>query len=189
MQPRWLPNPASIVHLTESDELPQGASFSLWRIAGQKTIFHDGARLSLTTHVKHETLRLSLTHSIHDGGAFAFSIPASPILRETWSTISRVSALLASQRRQTRLSASRRPSRHALVHMRSLQALDGELAGASHRDIAAVIFGESEVWQRWGTNSELRAQVRYLLRRGRRLVDGGYRRLLTRTSPERGQGD
>jgi hypothetical protein len=188
-QPRWLPLPPTVVRLTESDEPAQGAAFSLWRIAGQKTLFHDGVRLFLTTHINHQTLRLSLTNEIRDGGAFALSVPASGELRESWSTIARISALLVSERRPPRRLASRRPSRHALVHMRSLQALDGEAAGASHRDIAAVIFGETDVWRRWASNSELRAQVRYLLRRGHELADGGYHRLLTRTPSEGGQGD
>jgi hypothetical protein len=66
--------------------------------------------------------------------------------------------------------------------MRTLQALDGEAAGESQREIASVIFGESDVWQRWTTNSELRAQLRYFLRCGHQLVEGGYLNLL-RGSP------
>lgn len=68
-----------------------------------------------------------------------------------------------------------------MLHLRALQALDGEVAGASHREIAEVIFGAEDVFQRWATNSELRAQVRYLLRRGHHLVNTGYRQLPSRS--------
>ena len=73
--------------------------------------------------------------------------------------------------------------------MRTLQALDGEAAGESQRDIASVIFGESDVWRRWTTNSELRAQLRYLLRRGHQLVDGGYLDLLRGPRSETEEGE
>jgi hypothetical protein len=178
--PRWYPRPLSIVPLIESDERDPQVAFSLWRIPGRKSLFHDGSQLLLTAQEHHQTLRLILSANIRDGGAFAFSVQGSCDLQESWPTVARASDLLKLKRRPARSAATRRPDRHALVHMRSLQALDGEAAGATHRDIATAIFGEHEVWQRWATNSELRAQIRYFLRRGHRLVDGGYRILLTK---------
>jgi len=65
------------------------------------------------------------------------------------------------------------------MHMRALQALDGAQAGASQREIASVLFGEEVVAARWGTDSELRAQVRHLIRRARAYMRGDYRRLVT----------
>lgn len=59
-----------------------------------------------------------------------------------------------------------------------MQALDGHLAGASERDIAIAIFGQCMVTEKWHGDSELRARVRYLIRRGRNLMSGGYRSLL-----------
>ena len=44
--------------------------------------------------------------------------------------------------------------------------------------IAAALFGEAAVGARWSHDGDLRAQVRHLIRRGRKLVDGGYRTLL-----------
>jgi len=187
--PRWLPSPPSIVRLIECDDAEPGAEFSLWRIAGQKSLFHDGGRLHLTNQLNHQILRLTLTPIIRDGCAVAFIVPASADVQESWPAMAHVSALLTSKRRPSKRIASRRPSRQAVVHMRSLQALDGEAAGASHRDIASEIFGQTDVWQRWATNSELRAQVRYLLRRGHRFLDGGYLDLLTRPKSSRREGD
>ncbi|MGV6876466.1 DUF2285 domain-containing protein [Pseudochelatococcus sp. B33] len=71
-----------------------------------------------------------------------------------------------------------RCSGEPIITMQSIQALDGHLAGASERDIAFVLFGESIVKDKWHGDSELRAKVRYLIRRGRTLMNGGYRRLL-----------
>jgi len=77
-----------------------------------------------------------------------------------------------------------RPSHAAVVHMRALQAYDGVCAGASHRKIATVVFGADIVANRWEPDSELRAHVRYLIRRARFLVDLGYVTLMT-TRPKK----
>ncbi len=61
---------------------------------------------------------------------------------------------------------------------RVLQGLDATLAGASLRDTAAAVFGDQRTSTDWFRSSPLRDQVRYLIRRGRRLMTGGYRDLL-----------
>ena len=75
--------------------------------------------------------------------------------------------------------------RSALVRMRMLIALDAEAAGASHRDIAAALFGTERTAARWSDDGELRAQIRYLITRGHTLVAGGYRALLQAVPGER----
>ncbi len=65
-----------------------------------------------------------------------------------------------------------------MLHMRTLQALDGTLAGASQRGVAEVLFGIAVVTEHWYDDGDLRAQVRRLIRRGQTLMDGGYHRLL-----------
>jgi hypothetical protein len=69
-----------------------------------------------------------------------------------------------------------------LLHMRALQALDGALSGASQREIAVVLFGADVVAQKWHADSELRARIRYLIRRASALMNGGYCRLLYPTN-------
>ncbi|QCG96464.1 DUF2285 domain-containing protein [Azospirillum sp. TSA2s] len=59
-----------------------------------------------------------------------------------------------------------------------LQGLDAALAGASLRDTAAALFGERRMSEDWFRSSPLRDRVRYLIRRGRQLMTGGYRDLL-----------
>ncbi len=63
---------------------------------------------------------------------------------------------------------------------RALQAWDGATAGASQREIACVIFGDETVRREWGGRSEfLKARTQRLIRHGKEMVDGGYRKLLT----------
>ena len=61
----------------------------------------------------------------------------------------------------------------------ALQAYDGIQAGASHREIAAALFGEKVVKEDWcGRSDYLRLRVQRLVRTADQLVNGGYRDLL-----------
>lgn len=64
--------------------------------------------------------------------------------------------------------------------VRVLQALDAHLDGASVRDTAESLFGADRVEADWYRSSPLRDQVRYLIRRGCQLMNGGYHDLLQR---------
>jgi len=62
---------------------------------------------------------------------------------------------------------------------RALQALDGWLAGAAQREIAAAVFGSHRVERDWtDPRDHLRDQVRRAIHRGRALMTGGYLQLL-----------
>jgi hypothetical protein len=68
-----------------------------------------------------------------------------------------------------------RRKRLALV----LQALDGDLDGAPPRDIAIALYGADRVQRDWSDAGEnLRDQIRRAVKRGRFLMEGGYRMLL-----------
>ena len=61
----------------------------------------------------------------------------------------------------------------------ALQAYDGMAAGASHREIAASLFGEQAVRDDWAGRSDfLRLRVQRLVHMGSAMVRGGYRDLL-----------
>lgn len=61
----------------------------------------------------------------------------------------------------------------------ALQAYDGLTAGASHREIAMALFGETTVREDWNGRSQyLRLRVRRLIQVATALVQGGYRDLL-----------
>lgn len=60
-----------------------------------------------------------------------------------------------------------------------LRAFDGVCAGASHREIAAILLGEREVRENWNGHSDyLRLRIQRLVRDAWRMVRGGYRDLL-----------
>jgi hypothetical protein len=62
---------------------------------------------------------------------------------------------------------------------RILQALDGALAGARHRDIAVSLFGERRVTQDWASpDNHLRDHVRRAVAQGRTMMAEGFVRLL-----------
>lgn len=71
------------------------------------------------------------------------------------------------------------PERRARRWAMALRAHDAVGAGASHRKIAAALFGEKVVKEDWcGRSDYLRLRVQRLLRMADKLVNGGYRDLL-----------
>jgi hypothetical protein len=60
----------------------------------------------------------------------------------------------------------------------ALRALDGRLDGATHREIAAALFGANAVPERDWISHELRDRTGRLVRLGVAMMHGGYRRLL-----------
>jgi hypothetical protein len=73
------------------------------------------------------------------------------------------------------------------VHLRRrrlrivLQALDAWLAGAPHREISCALFGAKRTNAHWNEPSDhLRDTTRRAVRRGRLLMNGGYKNLLRR---------
>lgn len=151
--------------------------FSLWTISGPKRLIHDGSHVLLTGFVDSEMLHLALSHDVHDGVPFDYVLSQGTRAVEALQSIETQQRLLAGQAAPAP-AASSRPDRLALFHMRALQALDGRDAGASLRDIATRLFGEDMVAKNWHPDSDLRAQVRHMIRRARALAVGGYRGLI-----------
>jgi hypothetical protein len=60
----------------------------------------------------------------------------------------------------------------------ALRALDGRLDGATHRMIAAALFGAEAIPERDWISHELRDRTARLVRLGVAMMNGGYRRLL-----------
>ena len=176
-----------MVRLIRDAESLGNLTFSVWKLFGAKRIVHDGARLRVACRFGRDALRLSLSSSVDERG-LAYVVPSGVRLREHFLLLSAFATLMSSAKPPLlRVHPVGRPTRIAIMHMRGLQALDGVLAGASQREIAAALFGEDVVALRWEPDGELRAQVRHLIRRARAYMLGGYRRLLT-PGPDR-QGD
>ena len=156
-------------------------SFSVWRLPGPKILsVHARHDLVLTTGVGvgGGALVLTVDAGLLLGDAYAFRVQAATEPDEAVRVMVGVRSAMQGAASSAHESSSQ-VSRTALVHLRALQALDGIAAEASHRTLARVLFGAEEVNRRWTADGELRAQVRYLVRRARELRDGGYRSLLT----------
>lgn len=179
--PDWFPDPSSVVQVyPDADPTTDALLFQLWRIPGRKHLTHDGKRLVLTTQLVDRMLRMTISPALEDGMAYAYAVRAGCQLRECWRAIEVELAALdpATATVERTALATGRPGRTSILHMRTLQALDGTLAGASQRGVAEVLYGITAVAERWYEDGDLRAQVRRLIRRGQTLMDGGYQRLL-----------
>ncbi len=190
-QPAWLPDPDGLPQLhPEAAAVPDAPVFALWRMPGRKQLAHDGKRLLLTAYRPEGALRAAFSPELEHGTAYAHGLVAGARLRERWrAATAMMERLDGYYGRDAALPGAHahahgRPDRIALLHMRSLQTLDGLGAGATQREIAQALFGAEAVAERWHDLGEMRAQVRRLARRGRALVDGGYQRLL-QTEPSR----
>lgn len=186
-QPVWLPDPDGLPQLhADAAAAPDAPVFALWHLPGRKQLAHDGHRVLLTAYRPEGTLRAALSPALEHGVAYAHGLAAGARLRQRWhatgAMMERFDGYFGRETAQTdapaHAHAHARPDRIALLHMRSLQALDGLAAGATQRAIAQALFGAALVAERWHDEGEMRAQVRRLARRGQALVDGGYRRLL-----------
>lgn len=164
------------MRLSPHADEPIATRFSLWAIHGRKAIVHDGCRLLLTDSALEAIRRVGIDAELEHGMRYGYLVPSGRRVSQYEAALRDAVALVSEA------AASghwlERPSREALVAMFTLQALDGAAAGASQRVIAAALFGDAVTDQRWTPDGELRAQVRHLLKRGRELRDGGYRRLL-----------
>jgi hypothetical protein len=176
--PLWYPAPSSCMFLARHTEDDAAAPFHFWRIPGDKSLVHDGAGLRLTARHPPAVTRAVLAPELGVDQPYAFCIPAGNQVRARFRALQKFAASTNADPLRRSTLPRARPTRTTLAHMRSLQALDGDRAGASQRDIAMAIFGRRAVQDQWTPDSELRAQTRYLLRRGTGLVRGRYRDLL-----------
>jgi hypothetical protein len=173
-QPAWIDDPVNQTRLT-ADSQPTANRFSIWKLPGRKRLAHDGARLLITGRAGGRKLRIALEDNVHEGSPYAYLVSAKDPTPMRWWAIEQQRELIAQGSWGASLAA---PDRIALMHMRSIQALDGRRAGASQRVIAEALFGVEVVAQRWMQDGELRAQVRHLLRRGEEHLQQQYLQLL-----------
>jgi hypothetical protein len=76
------------------------------------------------------------------------------------------------------------PERRARRWAMMLRAWDGEMAGASRRQVAAAIFGETAAHELW--ESGYRSRMQRLVREAEEMVSGGYLGLLRRETEGKG---
>jgi hypothetical protein len=171
-QPVWCPDHAGVIQLHPDLDPPPGVEgFGLWRLPGRKRLVHDGRRLLVATRWAGSCLRLAIAPGLGEGMAYVCAARASACRNLANEAEKLVTGAV------TNAMACARPSATELLELHTLQALDGVLAGASLRAVAAVLFGTATVAREWHADSALRARVRRLVRRGRGLMRGGYRKL------------
>lgn len=175
--PMWTDPVESTVWVERAEASQASTPFDPWQLPGEKMLLASGKTLSLIARWGSHSARWILSAELHVGDSFAYQLAADPSLATRLRNLQRLLAALDAARTAP-ANTFARPSRAALVHMRTLQALDGVLDGATQRDIACAVFGSAQVAARWHPDSDLRAQVRHLVRRGRRLMRGDYRQLL-----------
>jgi hypothetical protein len=187
-QPIWLDSQAPLIRLIPDSE-DRASRFSLWRVPGTKALVHDGRQLLLVGMAACQAVCVALAWSLGDESSFAYALPASASTAECARVLESVAILMGSAQRRVRRLSARRPSSRDMVNVHALQVADAVTAGASHREIATALYDKGDVAIRWEPDGELRARVRYLIRRGKALINGGYRELVDgRRSESDGEG-
>jgi hypothetical protein len=171
--PQWLSSSDCWLQVRAAHARTAGAPhFDLWRVPGRKRLTLEGANLALSADLSAQRMRVSLAGDVAHGVAYTSMVPLMRSLRSEFEWLLAQAQALDGQLPSP--MPARAAGRAGLLHLRALQALDGSLAGASHRDIAKALFGLEAVVLRWHEDSELRAQVRHLLRRAKHYMNGGY---------------
>ncbi len=176
--PIWSPEPQGAIRLAAAQD---GEAFGLWGLPGRKSLAPGQAGLAARLEER-RTWRLSLHDDLTDGRPFAFVVAAGEGLAARCRAVEAFQAAIAGA-----AMVAPRPPAPQLVHMRCLFVLDAIAAGASQREAAGLLFGEAAA-DAWHADGRERANLRYLLSRGRALRDGGYRALLGHAAPRRRRG-
>lgn len=89
-----------------------------------------------------------------------------------------------------RLTAGPRPPAGKSARwVEAIRAFDARRGGASHREIARLLYGDERVSEEWNGRSDyMRMRVHRLLRSAESLAAGGYRKLLGLRAPGAPQG-
>ena len=187
--PAWFPDHDSVVQLyPDADPPPDAIPFEFWHIPGRKQLIHDGKRMVLVARLPGCCLRLAFAPALEEGMPFlyAFRVCHSPCAR-CRALADELNKLAATTDVAPAAATRPRPSQAALLELHTLQALDGTLTGASLRTVADVLFGIEAVATEWHADGDLRARVRRLVQRGKKLMHGGYRRLAQLPPLEQGR--
>ena len=152
--------------------------FDLWRVRGRKSLVPEGDALRLRCNATSRALDVRIERSLADGDPFGYLLPACKQSARRSRAISRFNDVFTDSQNAKQAARRSRPTRSTVYHLRTLQAMDAVSAGASQREIASLLEGEKAVNDEWAPDSALRAHIRLLVRRGQKLIDGGYRSLI-----------
>ena len=140
---------------------------------------HDGLHHLLDPGLQ---VRLQLLQEDPDAEALVAIVPLD---QDGFARLNAIYRLLA-QLHGRKVPVDKRLTRQKRLRAkRMLQAYDGHLAGASHREIAEVFFRLTGVDRDEWQSAPERFAVMALLRDARKMIDGGYRALLRSRSVRR----
>lgn len=152
-----------------------GRTMDLWTESGRKAIAVTQAGLVLLIERDGKSFRLMLENpgALDDRMAFDLRIGALPeSLAQMEAARAFLKTFLAERQRRQIIH----PSAHRHAHY--LQALDGDLAGASYLEIAAAIYAGSPLLDTADGRRTLTGRARYAVQRAYELMNGGYLSLL-----------
>ena len=156
--------------------LPSARTLDIARLAVLAAHIADASGHALILRTSSGDLHVSV-HGPRLVGAFAVLLPVDEDLGVRLATIARFDRLVRGRKLRA-APAPWRLTRQQRLHLAyALRALDGYLAGASQREISAVLFGRTISGAAWA-GSDLQSRVRRAVATGRQLMAGGYRELL-----------
>jgi hypothetical protein len=125
-----------------------------------------------------ERFGAALRVHLDNGGAdpTAVLLPFDGLFEVRMAAALRLWRALNGRRPSPNPAALSEPRRQRLIL--AMRALDGRLDGATHREIAAALFGAEAIPERDWISHELRDRTARLVRLGVAMMNGGYRRLL-----------
>lgn len=170
----WLTGPGTPTLHAVSRRPPKGtrADFVL---AEHPCIRHVVIGPGRVEHLLLRTTQSSLTIGLSGHRAsqapvqLTFQVPASPHVEHAAAILASYSALVTMRPRRTRRTRNQQVIRDALI------AVDGRAAGASHRDVAEVIFGYQHLREEWSSRGGwMKEHVRRALAKGQAISGGGH---------------
>jgi hypothetical protein len=177
--PIWQPDPPSTLRVVRASSAQVGIKLYDLQIERTPYMVRDDQGTYGTASMKSNSWRVHVADGLSADDRIAIAIPVDEFARRRVVAADRFIVDLKAKSAETRkrLSVSNRADR---FHCSVLQAIDGAAAGATHRQIAVAIYGQRRVSASWTPDGDLRARIRYFLKRGGALVNGGYRALIYR---------
>ena len=177
--PIWQPDPPSTLRVVRASAAKQGLKLYDLQIERTPYMVRDDQGTYGTASMKSNSWRVHVADGLAEGDRIAIAIPVDEFARRRVAAADRFIADLKAKPAGSRKSI-RATNRADRFHSSVLQALDRAVDGATHRQIAVAIYGQRRVSASWTPDGDLRARIRYFLKRGATLVDGGYRTLIYR---------
>jgi hypothetical protein len=178
--PIWRPDPPTTLRIIRSSSSMQGFKLGDLNIdRSAPSAVHDEEGTYLTALVGPNAWQVHLAGGLRPQDGIAVAIHVDAYARRR---VAEADRFIRDLKRKSTRSRERSPvpGRATRFHASVIQSLDGAAAGASHREIAVALRGAKWVSSRWTPDGELRASIRYFLKRGALLVGGGYRQLIYR---------